>query len=94
MLDRYFNDYSVSIGKIGKFECDFILRKGNFNYSYLQICMTMIENKETENREYRPLEMIKDNYPKYVLSLDEFDMSMNGIKHKNIRDFLLDDTWG
>ena len=88
MLDRYFNDYSVSIGKIGKFECDFILRKGNFNYSYLQICMTMIENKETENREYRPLEMIKDNYPKYVLTRNDPIQNRNGIIHKNLPELM------
>ena len=33
------------------------------------------------------------NYPKYVVSLDEFDMSRNGIKHRNIRDFLLTEEW-
>ena len=41
------NDYSVSIGRIGKLECDFILRK-DLEYSYLQICMTIMSSKETE----------------------------------------------
>ena len=36
---------------------------------------------------------VRDNFPKYVVSLDEFDMSRNGIKHRNIRDFLLMDEW-
>ena len=36
---------------------------------------------------------IRDNFPKYVVSLDEFDMSRNGIKHRNIRDFLLAEEW-
>ena len=36
---------------------------------------------------------ICDNFPKYVVSLDEFDMSRNGIKHRNIRDFLLAEEW-
>ena len=58
-------DYSVSIGRIGKLECDFIFRK-DLDYSYLQICMTIMSSKETEEREYRPLEIIKDNYQKYV----------------------------
>ena len=39
-------------------------------------------------------ENIKDNYPKFVVSLDEFDMSMNGIKHMNIREFLKAENWG
>jgi len=41
-------------------------------------------------REFSIFESIPDNYPKYVLSLDEFDRSQNGIIHKNIRDFLLE----
>ena len=40
-----------------------------------------------------PFNAIQDNYLKYVVSLDEFDMSRNGIKHKNIRDFLLMKEW-
>lgn len=36
---------------------------------------------------------IRDNYPKYVLFLDGFDMILNGIKHRNIRDFLLAEEW-
>lgn len=36
---------------------------------------------------------IRDNFPKYVVSLYEFDMSRNGIKHRNIRDFLLAEEW-
>ena len=39
------------------------------------------------------LDYIRDNFPKYVVSLDEFDMSRNGIKHRNIRDFLLAEEW-
>ena len=36
---------------------------------------------------------VSDHYPKYVISMDELDMSRNGIRHRNIRDFLLDMTW-
>lgn len=81
------NDYSVSIGRIGKLECDFILRK-NLDYSYLQICMTIMSSKETEEREYRPLETIKDNYPKYVLTRSDPIQHRNGIIHKNMPDFM------
>ena len=51
------------------------------------------ETEETAGREFGVYDSIRDNFPKYVVSLDEFDMSRNGIKHRNIRDFLLMDTW-
>ena len=40
-------------------------------------------------REFSVYDSIKDNFPKYVVSMDEFDFSRNGIIHRNIRDFLL-----
>lgn len=81
------NDYSVSIGRIGKLECDFILRK-DLDYSYLQICMTIMSSFETEEREYRPLETIKDNYPKYVLTRSDPIQHRNGIIHKNMPELM------
>ena len=44
-------------------------------------------------REFGVYDSIRDNYPKLVVSLDEFDMSREGIKHMNIRDFLLATGW-
>lgn len=82
------NNYSVSIGKIGKLECDFILRKANDSYSYLQICMTIMASKETEDREYKPLESIKDNYPKYVITRNDPIQHRNGIIHKNMPEMM------
>ena len=81
-------DYSVSIGRIGKLECDFILRDRVLNYSYVQVSYTIMLNKETEDREYKPLEQIKDNYPKYVATTDYLLQKRNGIKHINIIDFM------
>ena len=63
-------DYSVSVGRIGKFECDFILMSPESDYSYVQVAYTILESTETEDREYRPLESIRDNYPKYVVTTD------------------------
>ena len=56
-------DYSVSVGRFGKFECDFIVRGTDMQYAYIQVAYTIALSKETEDREYRPLESIKDNYP-------------------------------
>ena len=82
------NNYKVSVGRIGKLECDFIVRDSNMNYCYLQVAYTINESKETEDREYRPLEMIKDNYAKYVLTTDYLLQKRNGINHVNILEFM------
>ena len=81
-------DYSVSVGKIGNLECDFILRSPDMNYSYVQVAFTIMQNKETEDREYRALEKIKDNYPKYVTTTDYIIQKRNGINHVNLIDFI------
>jgi predicted AAA+ superfamily ATPase len=82
------HDYSVSVGRIGKLECDFILRDNEMHYSYVQVSYTIALSKETEDREYKPLEAIKDNYPKYVATLDPLLQQRNGIMHINLVDFM------
>ena len=82
-------NYSISVGRIGKLECDFIVRDNQMNYAYIQVAYTILANKETEDREYIPLEQIKDNYPKYVMTTDRLLQRRNGIKHVNITDFIL-----
>lgn len=81
-------DYSISVGRIGKLECDFILRDNDLNYAYIQVAYTILASKDTEDREYRPLEQIRDNYPKYVATTDYLIQKRNGIKHINIIDFM------
>ena len=51
--------------------------------------MTTMLNRETEDREYAPLEMIKDNYPKYVLTRNDMIQKRNGIIHENIPQFMV-----
>lgn len=82
------HDCSVSIGRIGKLECDFIIRNREMDYSYVQVAYTIALSKETEDREYRALEKIKDNYPKYVMTTDYLLQNRNGIKHVNILNFM------
>lgn len=81
-------DYSVSVGRIGKLECDFILRDNSLNYAYVQVAYTIGESKATEDREYAPLEMIKDNYPKFVLTTDYLLQKRSGIRHLNLLEFM------
>ena len=80
--------YQISVGRIGKLECDFILRGQGQNYAYLQVAYTILESKKTEDREYRSLESIRDNYPKYVLTTDYIFQNRNGISHQNLLDFI------
>ncbi len=82
-------DYSVSVGRIGKFECDFILRDPELNYSYVQAAYTIAGSKETEDREYRALESVKDNYKKYVVTTDYLLQNRSGISHVNLIDFMM-----
>ena len=79
--------YEVKIGKINDLEVDFICTKYDEKI-YIQVTY-LLASPETIEREFSVLELIKDNFPKYVVSMDQFDMSRNGIKHYNIIDFLL-----
>lgn len=78
--------YTVTIGKTGNFEVDFIAEKGN-RKCYVQVTY-LLASPETIEREFRVYKDIKDNYPKYVVSMDELDFSQDGIQHYNIRKFL------
>ena len=80
--------YSVSVGRIGTLECDFILRDRGGDYAYLQVAYTIAQSRETEDREYRALEMIRDNYPKYLLMTDYLLQKRNGIRHVNLMEFM------
>ena len=81
--------YSVSVGRIGKLECDFILRNNSMDYAYVQVAYTILESKETEDREYRSLESITwDNYPRYLLTIDSLLQKRNGIIHNNILELM------
>jgi predicted AAA+ superfamily ATPase len=83
--------YDVKIGKIKDKEIDFIAKKGN-QLSYYQVSYMMWDEK-TREREFGVYKMVEDNFPKYVLSMDRIDFSQDGIIHKNIIDFLLDDSY-
>ena len=80
-------DYKVTVGKTGNKEIDFVCDKRGEKL-YVQVTY-LLASDETIQREFGAYDNIRDNYPKYVVSLDEFDMSRNGIKNRNIRDLLL-----
>lgn len=84
-------DYKVTVGRSGDKEIDFVCDKRGEKL-YVQVTY-LLASEETISREFGAYNNIRDNFPKYVVSLDEFDMSRNGIKHRNIRDFLLAKEW-
>ena len=83
--------YNVSVGRIGSREIDFIGKRSGETL-YIQVCY-LLAGEETIAREFSPLLAISDNFPKYVVSMDELNLSREGIQHKNIRDFLSADYW-
>lgn len=82
--------YTIHIGKIRNKEIDFVCER-NKNKIYIQVSY-ILNSPETLKREFEALEKIQDNYPKYVLTMDELDFSQNGIIHMNIIDFLKNDN--
>lgn len=83
--------YSVTVGKVGEREIDFVCERHG-EKCYIQVAY-LLAVEETVQREFGVYEHVQDNFPKYVVSLDEFDMSRNGVRHYNIRDFLLAENW-
>ena len=83
--------YNVTVGKVKNKEIDFVCEKRNEKI-YIQVTY-LLASEDTIKREFSIYDEIKDNFPKYVVSLDEFDMSRNGIKHINIRNFLKAEIW-
>ncbi|WP_300341223.1 ATP-binding protein [Fusobacterium sp.] len=82
--------YTVNIGKLNTKEIDFI---GTLENQKLYIQVTyLLASSETTEREFSPLKKIEDNYPKYVLSMDNLDeYNIDGIIRKKIIDFLLEE---
>lgn len=78
--------YEITVGKLGNQEVDFVATMGSEKI-YVQVSY-LLASDETMEREFGILEKIPDNYPKYVVTMDEINRGRNGIKHLNIRDFL------
>lgn len=80
--------YDVKVGNLENGEIDFIATKFEEKI-YIQVAFVLADDIVIE-REFGAYKGIDDNYPKYVISTDKFDMSQNGIIHKNIIDWLLE----
>ena len=83
--------YKVSIGKVGELEIDFIAERGGDRF-YYQVAASILDS-HTFAREIMPLKKVGDNYPKFIISMDEVSMSEDGIKQINVIEFLLQETF-
>lgn len=82
--------YSVYVGKIDAFEVDFVAQNQNGN-TYIQVAAG-VRDSSTLERELKPLKMIKDNYVKMILTLDDDPESdHDGITRKNAQEWLMED---
>jgi uncharacterized protein len=82
--------YKIATGKIEDKEVDFIVKNKNDTIQYFQVAVTVMSEEKLE-QELKPLRIIKDNYPKYVITLDDyFVKEHDGIITINAIDFLLD----
>ena len=89
-LELLRRNYKITIGNIDGLEVDFVCQKSNKTI-YVQVSESILD-ETTRNREFKSLEKINDNYLKYVLTLDNWDYSRNGIIHMNVIDFLKDEN--
>ena len=78
--------WKITVGKTKDYEVDFVCRKHNKTI-YVQVSY-LLESEKTIEREFRPFYKIKDHYPKYIITMDQFDRSQDGVKHINLLDFL------
>ncbi len=83
--------YTVTVGKVSDKKIDFVCEDQGSKL-YVQVAY-LLASEDTIKREFGVFDRVRDNFPKYVVTLDEFDMSRDGIKHRNIRDFLLAEEW-
>lgn len=83
--------YAISVGRIGKLECDFVMRAPSMSYAYVQVAMTIMASRETEEREYRPFALIRDNYPKYLVTRSDLLQQRDGVIHVNAPEFMAEE---
>jgi len=83
--------YKVTVGLVNDKEIDFIGKRDGESV-YIQVCY-LLASEDAIEREFGVYKKVPDNFPKYVVSMDELNMSRDGIRHKNIREFLLANSW-
>ena len=91
LIELFRRGYDVHVGRVDDKEIDFVATRQN-DKIYVQVSY-LLASESTIEREFGVYNLVRDNWPKYVVSMDELDMSRDGIKHMNIMDFLLASDW-
>lgn len=91
LIELFRRGYDVHVGRVDDKEIDFVATRQN-DKIYVQVSY-LLASESTIEREFGVYALVRDNWPKYVVSMDELDMSRDGIKHMNITDFLLAEDW-
>mgnify|MGYP004536353539 CR=1 FL=1 len=91
LIELFRRGYDVHVGRVDDKEIDFVATRQNEKI-YVQVSY-MLASESTIESEFGVYNLVRDNWPKYVVSMDELDMSREGVKHMNITDFLLADDW-
>lgn len=95
LLELMARGYTVSVGKTNQYEVDFIAERkeaSGIDRKYVQVSY-LLASPETRTRELRPFKEIQDNYEKILLTLDLFTSDVDGIRHRNLVSWLLDEQW-
>ncbi len=87
-FELYRRGGKVFVGKHNDREIDFVVQKANNEREYYQVAYT-VNDEKTFNREISAFDKIKDNYPKFLLTLDYDKSNINGIQRINVIDWLL-----
>lgn len=80
--------YKIWTGRSRNSEVDFVCKTPTGDIEYYQVAWQM-SNEKTLDREFRSLEKINDNYPKYILTTDSFTLNLSGVNHLNVFNWLL-----
>jgi predicted AAA+ superfamily ATPase len=80
--------YKIWTGTSRNSEVDFVCKTPTGDIEYYQVAWQMT-NEKTLDREFRSLEKINDNYPKYILTTDSFTLNLSGVNHLNVFNWLL-----
>ena len=91
LIELFRRGYDVHVGRVGDKEIDFVATRQNEKI-YVQVSY-MLASESAIEREFGVYTLVRDNWPQYAVSMDELDMSGDGIKHMNIMDFLLASDW-